>query len=73
MSILHEIWLCEFCNYEPDTIYKYIDFFGSAEKAYNAKPSQYKNHNEYPLLSKFLKADRDLSSRRYATLERYGH
>lgn len=62
MSILHELWVCSFCNYDPDKIYKYIDFFGSAENAYNAKASDYKKNPAYPVLSKLIKAKHDLSA-----------
>ncbi len=61
MSLLHEIWLCKTLTYDPEKIYKYINFFGSAENAYNAKASDYKKHDAYPVLSKIIKAKHDLS------------
>ncbi len=62
MSILHELWICSFCNYDPDKIYRYIDFFGSAENAYSAKASEYKKNPAYPVLSKLIKSSHDLSA-----------
>lgn len=61
MSLLHEIWLCEFCKYEPETIYRYMNFFGSAENAYSAKASDYKKSEHYDALKKILKAKKSLS------------
>ncbi len=62
MSLLHEIWLCEFCHYDPENIYKYINFFGSAENAYNAKASDYKKSEYYSHLKKILKAKKSLDT-----------
>ena len=62
MSLLHEIWLCELCHYNPETIYKYLNFFGSAENAYNAKASDYKKSEYYSSLKKILKAKKSLDS-----------
>ncbi len=64
MSYLHEIWLCNILKYDPEKIYKYINFFGSAENAYNAKASKYKKHEAYPILSKVIKANHDLDDAR---------
>ena len=61
MSLLHEIWLCEFCKYEPEKIYEYLNFFGSAENAYSAKASDYKKSEHYDALKKILKAKKTLS------------
>ncbi len=60
MSCLYEIWLCDLLKYEPEQIYKFINFFGSAENAYKAKASEYKKHDAYPVLSKILKANHHL-------------
>ncbi len=60
MSLLYEIWLCDLLKYEPEQIYKYINFFGSAKATYEAKASKYKKHEAYGVLSKVLKADHDL-------------
>ncbi|MBE7012441.1 MAG: DNA-protecting protein DprA [Ruminococcaceae bacterium] len=62
MSLLHEIWLCEFCKYEPETIYKYLGIFGSAENAFKAKESDYKKSEYYSYLKKFFDKKRTLDS-----------
>jgi len=62
MSLLHEIWLCEFCKYEPETIYKYLGIFGSAENAFKAKESDYKKSEYYSSLKKFFDKKRTLDS-----------
>lgn len=40
MSYLHELWLADFCGFEPEQIHKCIEIFKSAEEAFDAKPSQ---------------------------------
>lgn len=62
MSLLHEIWLCEFCKYDPEKIYKYINFFGSAENAYNAKASDYKKSDCYSALKSIFNANKSMES-----------
>ena len=62
MSLLHEIWLCEVCKYEPEIIYKFINFFGSAEDAYKAKASKYRKSEFFSSLQRVLKADKSLDS-----------
>lgn len=62
MSLIHELWLCEVCKYDPETIYKYINFFGSAEEAFNAKASKYKKTDYYPHIKDFFKLNRNLDN-----------
>ena len=62
MSLYHEIWLCDFCKYDPDSIYKYINFFGSAENAYNAKASDYKDSEYYSAIKNIFKAKHSFDS-----------
>ncbi len=60
MSLLHEIWLCDVCKYEPEIIYKFLNFFGSAEEAHKAKESKYKKSEFFSSLTRILKADKSL-------------
>lgn len=62
MSVLHELWICEVCKYDPEKIYKYLNFFGDAKSAFLAKSSEYKKHEDYPFLEAFLKEKRSLAS-----------
>lgn len=62
MALIHELWLNCICHHNPDAVKKYIDIFGSAENAYNAKPFDPRSIEAHGNLIKSLKNDKSFDA-----------